>query len=89
MNPLRHLALEYAKEKVGLPDEYTQAYHEIADAVMYGLRLGMQEAVKHCLCTRDTFGFDYREPHAKLGPPRLGSRWLTPTDLFEALEKLK
>lgn len=42
----------------------------------------LKEVQKHCLCSRNTVGFDYGETHPKLGKPRAGSRWLAPVDLI-------
>jgi hypothetical protein len=47
------------------------------------LRDALQEIDRHCLCRRNTNGFDYGETHRKLGAPRAGSRWLTPGDMVE------
>lgn len=50
----------------------------------------LKEAAEHCLCTRNTYGFDYAEIHDKLGKPKVGARWLTPSDLVnKAVQILK
>jgi hypothetical protein len=37
---------------------------------------------RHCICERNTYGFDYHETHPKLG--RLpASRFMTPNDLLD------
>lgn len=44
---------------------------------------------KHCLCDRNTKGFDYGETHLALGKPGMGKRWLTPGNVAsEALKQL-
>ena len=44
----------------------------------------LKEVKTHCLCSRfEPVGFDYGETHAKLGKPKIGSRWLTPVDLID------
>lgn len=42
----------------------------------------LKESAQHCLCERETPGFDYGEVHRKLGKPRMGARWMTPLDLI-------
>lgn len=48
------------------------------------LRAIITDVHKSCLCTRNTFGFDYHQEHEHLGKPKTGGRWLTPVDLIEA-----
>ena len=49
----------------------------------------MSTAQDHCLCTRNTYGFDYSEIHPHLGKPGPGKRWLTPNDVInDGLAKL-
>ena len=43
----------------------------------------LETAQKHCLCTRNTPGFDYHEEHKKLGMPKSGARWWTPSDVVK------
>lgn len=47
------------------------------------LRGVLDEIKDHCVCERDTYGFDYHETHKKLGKPKSGARWLTPIDIIE------
>lgn len=42
----------------------------------------LNKCKEHCLCERNTEGFDYREAHRHLGKPKPGARWLTPWDLI-------
>ena len=41
---------------------------------------------RHCICTRNTKGFDYGETHKKLGKPKIGARWWTVTDIVKNAE---
>lgn len=43
----------------------------------------LRQCERHCVCTRNTEGFDYRETHAKLGKPGIGKRWWTVSDIVE------
>jgi hypothetical protein len=47
-------------------------------------RAALEHCSEHCLCERNTYGFDYGETHPKLGKPKQGSRWLTPSDIARA-----
>jgi hypothetical protein len=52
------------------------------------LREALNQCGQHCLCTRNTPGFDYGEVHKKLGKPKIGARWLTPNDIIVVATKL-
>lgn len=60
-------------------------FDETLEDIEYALREVENEALErqaeHCLCTRNTRGFDYGETHKKLGKPGIGKRWLTPSDI--------
>ncbi|MCB0415785.1 MAG: hypothetical protein KDD50_15715 [Bdellovibrionales bacterium] len=43
----------------------------------------------HCLCNRNTYGFDYNETHRNLGKPEAGKRWLDPYDICANALELK
>jgi hypothetical protein len=44
---------------------------------------GLETSGRHCLCVRNTWGFDYCESHKILGKPGPGKRWLTPNDVLK------
>lgn len=47
----------------------------------------LKQIQDHCLCTRNTYGFDYGEKHPHLGKPAAGKRWLTPVDIAKECAK--
>lgn len=88
----RCLAQDYANLFVAHPrEELTGFQQEIADHFLAGFRsrdaevkvlvYGLKTVQNHCLCTRNTKGFDYGEKHKKLGKPNAGARWLVPKDI--------
>lgn len=43
----------------------------------------LRQCERHCVCTRNTVGFDYGEIHKKLGKPGVGKRWWTVSDIVK------
>ena len=77
------------RQKIELCDERDSLKEKLqaAEAECAGYRKALKLAGEHCICSRNTYGFDYSEEHIKLGKPKSGVRWLTPLDIIEkALE---
>ena len=58
----------------------------LADREKYLVGL-LDQCRDHCVCDRNVPGFDYGERHAKLGKPKAGARWFTPSDIVETMDR--
>jgi hypothetical protein len=57
------------------------------DACCASYRESLETIQRHCICTRNTGGFDYGETHPILKKPGPGKRWLIAFDIAEAVLK--
>lgn len=64
--------------------ELSAAREKLLMSVIEEMRVDLETISKHCICKRNTFGFDYHEDHLYLGKPKSGSRWLTPFDIIKS-----
>lgn len=64
--------------------ELSDAREKLLLDVIGELKIDLETISEHCICKRNTFGFDYHEDHLYLGKPKSGSRWLTPFDIIKS-----
>ena len=87
--------LSYDDLKNGEFEDPIPSYSELQtkittlEARLEGADKVIEQVQNHCLCERNSYGFDYHEKHRKLGPPESGKRWLTPVDMVRTYLKNK
>lgn len=90
---IRNLQIIVADYKIGAEQNeiYIRLHEE--NTKLRSLITEMGKALEltqdHCLCNRNTYGFDYNETHRNLGKPEAGKRWLDPYDICANALELK